>query len=144
MSSIAARNKATLVAFLEDVWNAGNLDACATYLAARYTIHHDPGDPWHQQTLDLEGFRERLSLSRAPFPDQRFEVQHIVGDGDTLACAWKWSGTHLGQLAQFPPTGRRLVMSGITFYFFEDGRICGHWQVADRLGIYQQLQQPRM
>jgi predicted ester cyclase len=140
--STTARNKATLMAFLEDVWNAGDANACAKYIAARYTIHHDPGDPWHGQTLDVAGFRERLAVSRAPFPDQRFDVQHIVGEGDTLACAWHWSGTHLGPLGPFSPTGRRLAMTGTTFYFFDDGLICGHWQVVDRLGVYQQLQQP--
>ena len=30
-------------------------------------------------------------------------------------------------------------MSGITLYFFENDRISGHWQVADRLSVYQQL-----
>jgi hypothetical protein len=33
-------------------------------------------------------------------------------------------------------------MSGATVYDFDPAnRICGHWQVADRLGIYRQLQE---
>jgi predicted ester cyclase len=32
-------------------------------------------------------------------------------------------------------------MSGITVYSFEDGRLTGHWQVTDRLGVLMQLRQ---
>jgi predicted ester cyclase len=34
-------------------------------------------------------------------------------------------------------------MSGITLYYYDDKRICGHWQVVDRLAIFQQLQANR-
>ena len=31
-------------------------------------------------------------------------------------------------------------MSGATAYGFDaEGRITGHWQITDRLGVYQQL-----
>ena len=31
-------------------------------------------------------------------------------------------------------------MSGATVYYFDDSeRISGHWQIADRLGVFQQL-----
>jgi hypothetical protein len=35
-------------------------------------------------------------------------------------------------------------MSGATVYMFDaDDRLTGHWQIADRLGAYQQLQRGR-
>ncbi len=37
--------------------------------------------------------------------------------------------------------GRTIRMSGATAYTFDDeDRITGHWQVTDRLGVFQQLQ----
>ena len=43
-------------------------------------------------------------------------------------------------LPSFPATGRTVRMSGATVYDFDEGgRICGQWQVTDRLGVYQQL-----
>jgi hypothetical protein len=33
------------------VWNAGHVDASEKYLAPKYAIHHDPGDPWDKQEL---------------------------------------------------------------------------------------------
>lgn len=132
-------NKQTLIQFIETVWNQGNADAVAQFLADSYTIYHDPGDPWHQQTLSVAGFKERLSHSRAPFPDQQFHIQHLVAEGNHVSMAWLWSGTHLAPLGEFAPSGQTIEMSGVTHYMFENGRIAGHWQVSDRLAVYQQL-----
>ena len=35
--------KQILANFLEEVWNAGDLDAVDRYLSTRYEIKHDPG-----------------------------------------------------------------------------------------------------
>ena len=43
-------------------------------------------------------------------------------------------------LPGFPATGRVIRMSGATAYFFDaEDRLTGHWQITDRLGVYQQL-----
>ena len=127
--------------FVRDVWTGGRIEACDEYLAAHYTIHHDPGDPWDGQVLDAAAFKERVRQSRAPFPDQSFDIRHALAGPDSVAIGWFWSATHAGDLDGFPATGRVLRMSGATVYSIDTGnRICGHWQVADRLGIFQQLQ----
>jgi steroid delta-isomerase-like uncharacterized protein len=132
-------NTNTLAEFIEEVWNLGHAEAAARFIAPTYTIHHDPGDPWDQRELDPAAFIERVRLSRAPFPDQRFDVRDMVAEGEKVLITWLWSGTHEGDLPGFPATGRRVTMSGATAYYFERGRITGHWQVVDRLGVYLQL-----
>lgn len=133
-----------LASFLRDVWSDGKAELCANYLAASYTIHHDPGDPWDGRTLDLAGFEDRVRRSREPFPDQRFDVQRMFDDGNAIAVIWLWSATHKGDIAGFPATGKPIHMSGATVYYFDDNdRLTGHWQVTDRLGVYQQLQRAR-
>ncbi len=132
-------NKEILTRFIEAVWNQGDTAAVDDYLAERYTIHHDPGDPWHGQTLTVAGYKQRLQQSRAPFPDQRFETRHLLAEGDIVSMAWTWQATHLGDMPGFPASGKPIRMSGVTLYFFEGGRISGHWQVTDRLGVYQQM-----
>lgn len=135
------RNGDTPRRFIEAVWNQGDSEAADRYLAPRYTIHHDPGDPWDGRELDLAGFKERARISRAPFPDQRFTIRDLTAQGDRVIIAWHWQATHLGEFPGFPATGQTLRMSGATVYHFEGGRITGHWQVTDRLGVYLQLQQ---
>lgn len=131
--------KELLSRFIEEVWNAGNVEACDKYIAPRYTIHHDPGDPWDRQELDLAGFKERVRLSRAPFPDQCFNLQDVVAETNKVVITWLWNATHQGDIPGFPATGNPIRMSGATVYYFDAGRLSGHWQVTDRLGVYMQL-----
>ena len=131
--------KAILAAFIGEVWNAGDAGAVDRYLAPRYAIRHDPGDPWEGQELDREAFKERVRVSRAPFPDQHFEIVRLLEEGDAVAMSWRWSGTHRGDIPGFPASGKSLRMSGITVYDFEGDRLRGHWQVKDALGIFRQL-----
>ncbi len=133
--------KEILTEFIREVWNEGQAERAEAYLAPRYVIHHDPGDPWEHQTLDLAGYQERVRISRAPFPDQRFEIQELFADGSAVVMTWLWTGTHLGDMPGFPATGKLIKMSGATVYYFEGERISGHWQITDRLGVYQQLRQ---
>ena len=128
--------------FLNQVWSSGDVDQCDRFLADRYTIRHDPGDPWEGRVLDLAGFKERVRLSREPVPDQRFDVQHWFEGDHGVAVTWLWFATHLGDLPGFPASGRSIKTSEATVYDFDSGnRIMGHWQVVDRLGVFRQLQQ---
>lgn len=133
--------KQRLADFIRLVWDEGDAEAAGDYLAERYTIHHDPGDPWDGMTLDRAGFADRVLKSRAAFPDQRFAIQRLFADGDAVVMTWLWAATHRGDLPGFPATGRTIRMSGTTVYGFDaEDRITGHWQITDRLGVYQQLQ----
>lgn len=135
-----ARLKASLERFIKDVWDHGDFNAAGRLLADRYTIHHDPGDPWEGRTLDLAGYIERVRLSRAPFPDQAFDIQHMCADGSAVMMTWLWRGTHLADLAGFPATRKQVRMSGATTYLFtSEDRLSGHWQITHRLGVWRQL-----
>ena len=108
--------KAILERFIREVWSDGRLDAVDAYLGRSYTIYHDPGDPWEGRTLTLDEYKERARVSRAPFPDQRFELQHLFADGNAVVATWLWAGTHMGDLPGFAATGRRITTSGATVY----------------------------
>ncbi|CAM2068668.1 Ester cyclase [Sulfidibacter corallicola] len=124
---------------LDQVWSQGILTPVDTLLAPNYTIKHDPGDPWAGHILDHAQYKERVVQSRAPFPDQRFDIREMVEADDHVVVAWHWHGTHRGQIHGFAPTGNVLTTTGMTLYYFEGDRISAHWQEVDRLGLYQQL-----
>ncbi len=132
-------NTARLIAFMERVWNAGEVAAVDEFLGPQYTVYSDPGDPWDGQTLSVAGFKERLLTSRAPFPDLTFDIGETVSEGDRVALSWTMRGTQLGIMGGRPPSGRSFAVRGMTIYHFADGRIIGHQQVVDRLSVVQQL-----
>lgn len=131
--------KEMLVEFIREVWSEGNVEASDKYIAPRYRILHDPGDPWEGRELDVAGYKERVRALRAAFPDQVFDIQGLFAEGDAVVMTWLWSATHQGDIPGFPATGRQITMSGATVYFFEGRRLAAHWQITDRLGVYQQL-----
>lgn len=141
----AQKRKRYLSQFVREVWDEGNVDAADVYIASAYNVFHDPGDPWDGRVLDLTGYKERVRLSRAPFPDQRFDIKGLYADGDAVVMTWLWTATHLADFPGFPATGKNIHMSGATAYTFDESeRLTGHWQITDRLGVFRQLQQNKI
>ncbi|WP_408735054.1 ester cyclase [Acidomonas methanolica] len=71
-------------------------------------------------------------------------MQELFADGQNIVMTWLWSGTHTGDLPGFPATDRLISMSGATVYTFDNNeRLTGHWQITDRLGVFQQLHRSR-
>lgn len=111
--------KKLLASFIEEVWSQGRIDACDDFIGETYTIRHDPGDPWDGQVLSRDGFKDRVRVSRGPFPDQRFTLASAFEERDTVVIAWTWEATHKGEIAGFAATGAALTMSGLTVYDFD-------------------------
>ena len=98
-----------------------------------------PGDPWEGQTLDKEEYKQRVLYSRNAFPDLCFNIKEFVTSEDRVVINWVLTGTHQGDLADVPATGKKISMSGLTIYYFGEGKISGHWQVIDRLAFLAQI-----
>ena len=131
--------KPILSTFMERIWNNGNFAQIENYVAPLYKIKSDPGDAWEGQILNLDTFKERVLYSRNAFPDLRFEIQEMIEGNEEVAASWIMSGTHLGDLPQLPASGKPFSIAGMTLYYFEEGKVCGHWQAYDRLGFLTQI-----
>ena len=79
------------------------------------------------------------TTSRSPFPDLHFDIVETIADGDRVAIAWMMRGTQTGPLGDRPASGRAINVHGMTIYYFLDGRITGHRQIVDRIGVARQL-----
>ena len=138
--SVSAKKK-LLEDFLDQVWSNGDMSNVESFVAQEYTIRHDPGDPWEKQALSIVGFKDRVEKSRAMAPDQTFHVVSMIEEEESVAVSWTWTGTHLGDIPGIGVTGRSIKMSGLTIYDFHEGKLSGHWQIADRLSVFQQISQ---
>lgn len=127
------------IKFIDEIWNRANFSQLDKFIFSKYTIHHDPGDPWEFQTLDLDTFKKRVVYARAVFPDLHFTVEETIAGDDKISVRWHFQGTHKGDLPQLKATGKRVTVSGITIYCLTEGKISGHWQIMDRLGLLNQL-----
>lgn len=131
--------KPILSTFMEQVWNNGNFSQIEDFVATRYEIKNDPGDPWDGQTLTIPAFKERVLYTRNAFPDLHFEIQEMIEENGKVVASWIMSGTQKGDLPQLPATGKPFSISGMTIYYFDGGKLCGHTLAYDRLGFLAQM-----
>lgn len=130
----AEENKATVRRFIEEVQNNGNVGATDEFIAAHFTDHTPLG-----VSPDLEGAKQIFAMIRAGFPDHDAVVEDQIAEGDKVATYKTFTGTHEGEFAGVPPTGKRATIRVIDIVRLRDGKIVEHWNVVDQLGLMQQL-----
>lgn len=97
---------------------------------------------WHgfaPETLDLDGYRQAISVFLDAFPDSRFPVEDWTSEGDNVACRHSLRGTHLGNFGEVPPTGNPVTVNAIVIFRVAGGKIAETWLSADMLGLMQQI-----
>jgi steroid delta-isomerase-like uncharacterized protein len=99
---------------------------------------YDEHDPLPGQGTGRDGLKDRVSMIRGAF-GETFAIEDIVAEGDRVVVRWTGSGTHVGEFAGMPATGKSFTIAGIDVHRFQDGRMAEHWHVVDQLALLQQL-----
>jgi steroid delta-isomerase-like uncharacterized protein len=73
------------------------------------------------------------------FPDLQETVIFAIEEGDLVAARINFSGTQLGQLVNFPPTGKKLTADFNCFFRVTEGKINETWVEYDNLNGLIQL-----
>ena len=115
-----------------EMWNEGNMDIVDEIIAPEYVIYSDPHDPYENQTLGHATYKKRVLETRSATPDIKFTNEDTIIKGDKVVDRWTMSGTNIR-------TGKKYSVTGMTIYHVVDGKLKGHWQNVDKLGLYQQL-----
>ncbi|WP_412486697.1 ester cyclase [Shewanella chilikensis] len=131
--------KEIMTSFMDEVWNAGDFSNLSQYISATYEVIDDPGDAWNGKELNHEEFIERVMYSRNAFQNLNFDIQEMIDGDEKTAIRWKMSGEHTGDIPMIPASNKKFCISGMTFYYFKNGKISGHRQAFDRLGFIQQI-----
>jgi steroid delta-isomerase-like uncharacterized protein len=128
-----ARNK-DLARRLYALINQGRVDQLAGLVSPGYEEH----DPLPGQGSGREGAIDRFSMITTALAPH-FTVEDLIAEGDRVVVRWTNAGTHVGEFAGIPATGRTFTIAGIDIYRVADGRLCEHWHVIDQLGMLGQL-----
>lgn len=128
-------NKRLLENYIAEVWDNGNLDALTDFLAPDYRRHVSPTLP----PLDLDEQIERLTGFRHAFPDITLTVEEVTAEGDRIAFRSTITGTHRGELAGLPPTGRRVAVGLVDIVRVDDGKFAEQWGGPDMADMFRQL-----
>ena len=78
---------------------------------------------------------------RPVFPDLHFKVEDLIAEGDKLVARVSYGGTHQGEFAGFPASGKKFNVMGIDIIRFNaEGKAIEHWSGDDaQLKMMQQL-----
>ena len=122
--------------WFEQVWNLRNLDAADQLATADCKAHgHAPDD----QVIGIPQFKEFARSVLAAFPDIKVSVEETISEGDRSVIRWRAEMTHNGEFAGAAPTGKKVVVRGISVMRFESGRIAEAWDNWDQLGLLTQI-----
>jgi steroid delta-isomerase-like uncharacterized protein len=116
---LAARDPAVVDAFFGDGFVSHNMP---------------PGFP-----PGRDGVKLFFSTFRDAFPDIEVEVDELVAEGDRVAVATTFTGTHTGSIMGMEPTGKRVSVTGIDIVRVAEGRIVEHRGLTDVVGLMRQL-----
>ena len=133
----AEQNKTVARRFLVEVFGGGNLDLADELIAPNHvssgpgTLPGLPSGP--------EGQRQLIGFYRSAFPDVQFTVEDQIAEGERVVTRWTAQGTHTGEFAGLPPTGRAATVTGVGIDRIVDGKIVESWGIFDQFGMLQQL-----
>lgn len=101
-------------------------------------VYHDP-PPIPGLKPGLEAIKQTFKTFASAAPEGNPIIHELIAEGDFVVVRMTAAGMHTGELFGIAPTGKRLEMTGIVIYRFEDGKIAERWAQHDFLGLMHQL-----
>ncbi|HSO68620.1 MAG TPA: ester cyclase [Arachnia sp.] len=128
-------NKALLRRARDEVYGQRRLDSIEEFFLDDIISHEPEGD-----VRGVEKVKRYLESYLTAFPDTSVTVEDVIAEGDKVVSRYTARGTHKGATEEYgPPTGRQLVLKGITVYHFKGGKVAEMWDLYDTLAVMQQL-----
>jgi predicted ester cyclase len=124
-------NKAKVRRFFEELLSTDNFAVADEILSPDFRFYF-AGSP---VAMDLESYMEFLVARRAAFPDRRFIVEDMIGEGDKVSARFTMRGTHKGEFRGIAPSGTELTMTGIDMTRISEGKLVEDRVEVDQLGM---------
>jgi steroid delta-isomerase-like uncharacterized protein len=131
---MATGNKEVVRRVLEDVWKD---ESVVDELIATDYVGYDPAMP--ETIRGTQGVKDNYKQYRDAFEGAQITVKEQVAEGDMVATRWEARGTHTAEMMGIPPTGKEIIVAGMTITRIKDGKITEEWTNWDTLGMLQQI-----
>ena len=129
---LAARNKALMKKF-ETMINTAD-EQLAAELVADDAPFYTPASP--EPLYGGKGYLSVVHWMRQGFSDVQWTLQDMVADEEKVAAHWTLTGTHDGVFLGIQPTGNKISVSVMNFYYFNaEGKITNDIAAEGMIGI---------
>ena len=129
-------NSQTLISALLDAWNAHDTERLKTFFDPQYE-GVDVANPGLQRGVTEA--QQRIETYLRAFPDLNFTLDDTVLQGAQVVLMWTAHGTHRGVFMHIPPTGRRVVVRGISVLTMKDDKILRGYYMWDVAGLLRAI-----
>ena len=130
VENLTDRNKAVVRAYLDEIAQSGNSIARERYFTSTTTFNGDP---------DLARQFARIAETRLAFPDLEMTIEQQIAEGPWVASRVTFRGTHMGEFAGVPATGRRIEYSGTAMDRLENGKVVEMWHTVNMHLLMRQI-----
>ncbi|MBT2761286.1 ester cyclase [Paenibacillus sp. ISL-20] len=130
MKTIEQTNVETVNQFIEAFWNQSELDSVDRFLTDDYQ---------ELSYQSKEGLKKFAATILEAFPDKRYTVEEIIGQGDKVLVRMTVKGTHQGIFFGTAPTGNTIDVTLYRQYRVVDGKIAEHRGWIDMVSMWSQI-----
>ena len=82
------------------------------------------------------GYLSVVHWMREGFSDVQWHIKDMVADDEKVAIKWDLTGTHDGEFMGIKPTGRKISVCIMNFYYFnKDGKVINDIAAEGMIGI---------
>ena len=83
-----------------------------------------------------KGYLSVVNWMRKGFSDVQWHIKDLVADNDKVAVQWDLTGTHDGEFMGVKPTGKKISVCVMNFYYFnKDGKVTNDVAAEGMIGI---------
>lgn len=129
---MSAANKALVERLIANVWNRVEDGEVDRLVAVEY-VGHPSG------VIGTEAYKRFYHELHDASPDITFTVEDQIAEGDRVTTRWTARGTHLGDYAGLPPSGRQFEFGGTSTHRIQGTKVIECWTNMDEAGLFRQL-----
>lgn len=130
------RNKELMKKF-ETMINTAD-EKLAEELVAPDAVFHTPASP--EPLHGGKGYLSVVHWMRSGFSDVQWNLEEMVADDTKVAVRWTMTGTHDGDFLGVAPTGKKISVCVMNFYYFNgEGKVTNDIAAEGMIGILRPL-----
>ena len=85
-----------------------------------------------------KGYLSVVHWMREGFSDVQWKIKDMVADNDKVAVQWELTGTHNGKFLNIPPTGKKISVCVMNFYYINsEGKVTNDIAAEGMIGIFR-------
>lgn len=135
-SEIEEENRKMASSFVTTIWNEKDLSQLGVFYADQFTRMVNN----IEVTSDKKELQANIQVYFTGFPDLKFSINKIIPYQNKVFINWTITGTNTGMFGEFPATGKKVKVGGITqIDFNEEGKFIYEEAFFNELSLLQQL-----